>query len=355
MAGLTDPTINPTITTTQQSQTTAPDWYNSYLSGITAAGNNAITAGGVAGASPLQTAAYNLAPTAINAGQPATNQAIQTATNVANTPTSSMIDQYMNPYTDQVVNSIGEMGTRNFNQLLAPAATSSAVGSGQFGSKRGMRVYGDVARDVASNITAQQAQARTTGFNNALAAAQNQQNLGLSAATTLGNLGGQTQTQATSGLNTLSTLGAQQQATDQARLNYPMEAQKNLAGIISGLNIPTGATQSATGPAGGGQMGLSPLSQIASLGASAGNFLSYPAASLGLKDAAGKPLAGSLGSYLGGLFTSNPYNVTPPSDSMDPNSPNFIGPIDPGYTGTPVSPDDARTEDDQIFYNEDLP
>jgi hypothetical protein len=212
MAGLTDPTINPTITTTQQSQTTAPDWYNSYLSGITAAGNNAITAGGVAGASPLQTAAYNLAPTAINAGQPATNQAIQTATNVANTPTSSMIDQYMNPYTDQVVNSIGEMGTRNFNQLLAPAATSSAVGSGQFGSKRGMRVYGDVARDVASNITAQQAQARTTGFNNALAAAQNQQNLGLSAATTLGNLGG-AQYQQNMGINALQNqYGLQQQA-----------------------------------------------------------------------------------------------------------------------------------------------
>jgi hypothetical protein len=52
-------------------------------------------------------------------------------------------------------------------------------------------------------------------------------------------------------------------------------------------------------------MGLSPLSQIASLGASAGNFLSYPAASLGLKDKDGNPLKGSLGNYLGGLFTSS--------------------------------------------------
>ena len=313
MAGLTDPVINPSVTTTQASQTTAPDWYTNYMSGLATAGQNAITTGGVAAPSALQTNAYGTAPTAINAGLPALNQATTTATNVANTPTTSMINQYMNPYTNQVVNSIGEMGTRQFNQLYAPAVNAGAVGSGQFGSQRAQQVYANTARDVAANITAQQAQAMNTGFNNAVTAAQNQQNLGLSAASTLGNLSGQSQQQATSGLNTLSTLGAQQQATEQAKLNYPMEAQKNLAGIIGGLQIPTGVTQTATGPAGKGQMGMSPLSQIASLGASAGNFLSYPASSLGLtKD--GKPFTGSLGAYLTGLFKDSPPPYTPPPD-----------------------------------------
>ena len=136
MAGLTDPVINPSVTTTQASQTTAPDWYTNYMSGLATAGQNAITSGGVAAPSALQTSAYGTAPTAINAGLPALNQATTTATNVANTPTTSMINQYMNPYTNQVVNSIGEMGTRQFNQLYAPAVNAGAVGSGLFAPQR---------------------------------------------------------------------------------------------------------------------------------------------------------------------------------------------------------------------------
>ena len=341
MAGLTTPTINPTVTTTQASQTTAPDWYNSYLSGLTTAGQNAITSGGVAAPSALQTTAYGTAPTAITAGQPALQQATQTASNVATTPTSSMINQYMDPYTNQVVKSIGEMGTRQFNQLYAPAVNAGAVGSGQFGSQRAQQVYANTARDVASNITAQQAQAMNTGWQNAVTAAQNQQNLGLSAASTLGNLSGQAQTQATSGLNTLSTLGAQQQATEQAKLNYPMEAQKNLAGIVGGLNIPTGTTQTATGPAGGGQMGPSPLSQIASLGTSMGAAFNYPATSLGLKNSDGTPFTGTLGSYLTKIL------------SPDTTAPGYVAPDQFVPTGTPVTTNDGRTGTDQIFYDED--
>ena len=66
MAGLTDPTLNPIATTTQQTSTTAPDWYNNMLSSMASGAQNAITAGGVAGPSTLQTQAYNTAPTAID-------------------------------------------------------------------------------------------------------------------------------------------------------------------------------------------------------------------------------------------------------------------------------------------------
>ena len=262
MASIMTPTINPTITSTQTNAPVAPDWYNNYLSGLATSGQAAINAGGVAPASPLQMTAFNAAPTAINAGQPQLQQATTTATGVANTPTSSLIDQYMDPYTKNVVESIGDLGRRQFREFTAPSVNAAGVATGQFGGTRAQDINAKAARDAAANITAQQAQAMNTGWQNAVTAAQNQQNLGLNASNVLGNLSSQAQGQATSGLNTLSTLGAQQQTLAQAEKNYPMTALQNYGSLIAGQNIPIGSMQSVTGPAGTGQTGPSPLSQV---------------------------------------------------------------------------------------------
>jgi len=45
---------------------------------------------------------------------------------------------------------------------------------------------------------------------------------------------------------------------------------------MSGLNIPTGSTQSVTGPAGGGQLQTSALNQILGLGTSGMALLNQP-------------------------------------------------------------------------------
>ena len=136
MANIMSPVINPTITSTQTNAPVAPDWYNNYLSGLATSGQNAINAGGIAGASPLQTAAYNAAPTAINAGQAPLQQATNTATGVATTPTSSLISQYMNPYTQDVVRSIGDLGRQQFREFTAPSVNAAGVATGQFGGSR---------------------------------------------------------------------------------------------------------------------------------------------------------------------------------------------------------------------------
>jgi hypothetical protein len=251
----------PDVKTTQTSATTAPDWYNSFLSGLSTAGQAAVNTGGVAGASPLQQQAYDTAGTAIAAGQPALNEATNVATGAAAGPD---IGQFMNPYTTGVVNEIGRLGQKNFNDILAPNAVAGAAGSGQFGSRRGMQVYGDVARDVSKNITGQQTGALQAGYKDAVTAAlQEQQNRTL-AANTLGTLSGQAYTQGTGGLNVLSGLGAQQQATQQAAMNYPMTAQQNLANIMRGFTVPTTQTQTYTGPMPGAYSN-SPLAQISAL------------------------------------------------------------------------------------------
>jgi hypothetical protein len=238
----------PDVTTTQTQTTTAPDWYNNYLSGLASAGEAATQAGGVAGFSPLQEQAFAGAPAAIQAGQPALQAATQAATGVATTPFMQNVSQYMNPYTQSVIDEMNRLGQRQFKESIAPGATAGAVGSGQFGSKRGMEVYGNLARDVNRDILGRQAEYLAKGFDAATAAAKAQADLNLQASGRLGELSNIGYTQGTGGLNVLSGLGAQQQAREQAVLDYPMTAAGREAALLRGFQIPTSQTQTYKGP-----------------------------------------------------------------------------------------------------------
>ena len=266
MASLIQGSPLPDVQTTQQTTSTAPAWYNNFLSSIPSTG--APTADtGVAGFSGLQQQAFGAAPSAINAGQGALGTAVNTATNVAGTPTIDMISQYMNPYTQQVIGEVGRLGQQNFENKIAPGATAGAVGSGQFGSTRGMNVYGNLAREVNRDITGQQGALLQGGFDAALKAAQAQQTLNLQAAQQLGQLSGQQYTQGVGGLDVLSKLGAQQQAQEQAKIDYPLSLEERRAAILKGLQVPMSTEQKFKGPM-PGAYSPSPLQQI--LGYTAG-------------------------------------------------------------------------------------
>ena len=71
---------------------------------------------------------------------------------------------YMSPYTSGVVDEIGRLGTRNFNENIMPAVTGSFVGNGQFGSSRNAEILGRAARDTQADITGRQANALESGF-----------------------------------------------------------------------------------------------------------------------------------------------------------------------------------------------
>jgi hypothetical protein len=273
MANLMTPSINPNITTTQSNTPTAPDWYNNYLSSLVPQVNNAITSGGAAGPSGLQTAAFNAAPTAINAGQPALNAATNITAGVAATPTSSLVGQYMDPYTQGVINSVGTLAKRNFNEFTAPSVNAAGVATGQFGGSRAMDINAKAARDSADNATALESQLLNNQFNNALTAAGNEQNLRLNAGNALTNQSNAAQGQATSGLSALSTLGGTQNALAQNALDYPMKALQSGASVINGTNIPVGTTSRVTGPAGQGNLGPSQFGQISQVGTGLGALL----------------------------------------------------------------------------------
>lgn len=355
MPGITEPSLNPLATTTQTTSTTAPDWYNNFLSGQAADTLTAATRGGVAGPSGLQTAAYSAAPTAIAAGQPALAQATNVAQNAATGPD---ISAFMNPYTSGVVNEIGRLGARNYNEYLKPAATAATVGSGQFGSRRGMQVQGQVGRDVAADVLGKQTGALQSGFSDAVKNAILEQQTQDKLAGTLGTLSGQAYTQGTGGLDILSRLGAQQQTTEQARLNYPMTALGQRADVMRGFTVPTGTTQTTTTPAGTGQTQLSPLSQISALVGSLGTAASQPASNFisglpaGSTQTLGAYLTGKLSSMFGGdsNTTIQGYSATLPSGATlagfnaagapiynDPSNPGMFVTATGDNTGAPVN------------------
>jgi len=265
----------PNVSTTQTQATTAPDYYTNYLSNLASQGQQAGAGAKYVGATGLQNQAFQNVAQNVGNYQPYLNQAASLTGQAAQGPN---VNQFMNPYTQDVVNQIGVLGRRNIQENLAPQATAGAVGTGQFGSQRGAQVLGNTLRDAATNITAQQQQALQQGYAQALQAAQNQQQLGLSAGAQMGNLAGQQQNLGLQDVNALSTLGAQQQQIGQNQQLFPLQALTAESGILKGLTVPTSVSSQYSGPM-PGAYAASPLQQIAGLGSILGGLYQTPTGS----------------------------------------------------------------------------
>jgi hypothetical protein len=309
------------LQSSQTTATTAPSYYTNYLNNLASQGQAAGQNAQYVGAQPLQEKAFqgveqnvgNYQPT-LQTSQGALGQAINASPLSSANPyfakadvdQSQLAQQYMNPYIQDVVNSIGTLGQRNIQQNLAPQATAAAVGSGQFGSQRGAQVLGQTIQNANTDILAQQNQALQSGYQNAMANAQKQQQLEaqlgqtagnlagtgqsnlINAATVGGNLAGQTQALGLGDVNALSTLGQQQQQIKQNQQLFPLQTLGTQAGLLRGYQIPTSSVQTFQG---------SPLSAIASLGSTAA-ALGQPTYTIGPD---GKMVAGpSIG---GGIYT----------------------------------------------------
>ena len=154
------------------------------MSGMSAA-NPYLTQGtkmsGASAANPYlnqaqSTTAQALADKALNAANPYFSRAAQTSV--------SDINQYMNPYQQNVLDTIAKQGTRNLTENLLPGVSDSFIKAGQFGS-RGMGEFGSRAlRDTQEAILNQQAPLAAQGYESALRASaadkQRQASLGQS-------------------------------------------------------------------------------------------------------------------------------------------------------------------------------
>lgn len=271
------------LTSCSTQATTAPSFYNQYLSGLASKGMGAACSAQFVGASPLQQSAFNTACSATKTYQPglqnaqagacaalgmaknctplsAANPYLHGATSCLGARTSAL----MNPYVNCVVRQIGTLGQQNIQQNVAPEATGAAVGSGQFGSQRGAQVLGQTLSNANQQILAQQACALKCGYKTALCGALKQGAICEQAGATAGNLastGAQNlaniaktgaciaatcQNLALNRLNALSTLGGTQRCIAQSQQLFPLTTLCKAAGLLRGYQIPTSTVNTST-------------------------------------------------------------------------------------------------------------
>ena len=331
------------LQSSQTQATTAPQYYTDYLSNIAKSGTAAVdpTSGAqFIGANELQKAAFNDADTDTS-GYTTDLSNAQTTLGNAGTATSPLsaatgyltqatsspavaAQQYMSPYITSVVNSLGEAGQRNIRQNLAPGAVAGAIGGGQFGSKRGAEVLGQVLTNANRDILNKQNEALTTGYGQALnaattqnqiagqagATAANAANAGQQNLTTLGNaqsqLAGQNQALALARLNALATLGSQKQTIEQNKELFPLQNLTTLSGLLRGYTTPTTTTTTAE---------MSPLSALGAVGAGVAGLLQTPAGggSNILNSLTGSSSVPALLKDWFGTSNMNPSGVTTPT------------------------------------------
>lgn len=260
-------TAPPNVDTTKSTATTAPGYYTDYLSGLAGAGQQALAkspAELVAGFSPLQQQAFGNVQNAATSYQPQLAAAQATAGLGAQGITQQSIQNYMNPYAQNVVGEMGRLNQQNLSQNLLPNLKAGFVGTGAGGSQRNAGALAQFLAQNQANLTGQQSGELSKGYTSALGAAQQQAQLQNQAAQIQGQLAQQQQQLGLAGNKAIMDAGAQQQALDQSRINAPLVQAGNVAQLMRGYTIPTTSTEKYSGPA--AAYGPSPLAQISGLG-----------------------------------------------------------------------------------------
>ena len=271
MAGLFQGDPLPDVTSTTETQATAPEFYTNYLQDIANLGQNAVQQGGVAGFSPLQQQAFQMAPDVAFSGAGSMGAASQLLGQAGATTVPDVIADYMNPYTGAVVDEMGRLQQRNIRENVLPSLGGAAVGTGQFGSRRQQQITGNALRDMQADLLGKQYQALNQGYQQAGTMAGTDLSRALQAGQAFENLGQAQQGLGLGGLKALSEYGGQQQALGQKMLDYPMAQTQAFSKLLQGYQIPTGSIQQKVGPEAGAYSN-SPLSQISGLLAGLGSF-----------------------------------------------------------------------------------
>lgn len=203
----------------------------------------------------------------------------------------STIQDYMNPYQQNVINTMGDEARRQLQEKILPAIGDQFTRAGQYGSSRqqeiAQRGVRDVASDLEANIGKQLAAGYTTAGTQAQADLQRQAQLGQAAGTLSGTqqtaaanlanvqagLGAKEQAMGLSGAAAIEAAGAEQAAMNQRNLDlryqdfqnqtqYPKQQISFLSDIVRGLPAG-GSTQGVSGTSSGNLYSASPLASLA--------------------------------------------------------------------------------------------
>lgn len=308
------PSTSSSLTTSQVPQYLSDYLYNLMSGAYSAAQQQYQPYGGprIAGFTEPQQAAFQASQQAATAYQPQLKAAEQTAAQAGGISTlgaaqpyfsqagqtlPSTIQQYMNPYQQNVIDAMGTEAQRQLTEKILPAIGDQFTRAGQYGSSRqqeiAQRGVRDIASDLESNIGKQLAAGYTTAGTQAQADLQRLASMGQAAGQLAGTeaqqkaalagiqagLGQKEQALGLTGAAAQEAVGAQQQALNQRNLDlayqdfmaqrdYPQQQIGFLSNIVRGL--PSGgATQASQTSSLGQTYSASPLASLASAGLSA--------------------------------------------------------------------------------------
>lgn len=292
-----------------------------------------------AGLNANQNAAGNMFKGMIGSSQPyyraatnATNAGMQKGIDVNNQTYKEGlkdIGSYMNPYIDNVVNSVQDLGKQNLEQSLTQTG-DQAIGAGAFGGSRHGVQEGVATAQVNKDMNAQIGNLKAAGYNQATgllgqdiannmqSQALNQQNYNsylnrkLAGGQQLAGIGAQSRQDRVGDISNLMNWGNQQQQTQQNALSAKYQEwlrQQNLPyQALSAYNSTVqGAPHSTSGNTNTSSIGWTPQQQQnSSPWASA---LGYGLGGLGMLGTLSNP-ATAMGrgfGLLGGMFGGNPF------------------------------------------------
>lgn len=226
-------------TTETITETKLPQWLvDAYTKGITMAGNSVgggyqkYTAGPrIADFSPQQKQAYGMVSQNVGSYKPYTTAAgnyIAGGTQSFTTP--GVAQQYMNPYTQNVVAGIGSAAGRNLYENILPQVNRTFVGGGTFGGSRSAEFMARAIRDANAAALSEQNKALSEGYEKGMGQFNTEASRYLTAAQQAQALGQGVQSMAGVDAAALEAAGRQQEAKDQASLDLlrsDWEAQRD--------------------------------------------------------------------------------------------------------------------------------
>jgi hypothetical protein len=117
------------------------------------------------------------------------NNAVGTAQSGSTLFDPNQFQNFMNPYTSGLNDTIAQLGARNLSENLLPAVNDTFVGAGQFGSSRNADFTNRAVRDTNQDILNAQSQMLQNSYGNAMSNYQGALGRQVTAANTLGGIG----------------------------------------------------------------------------------------------------------------------------------------------------------------------
>ena len=310
----------PSVTTYGSTTSNIPQWMSDYNQALVARANQIAAEpyqayGGprVAGFTSDTQNAFNMARQAADSYQSPLTQALGLTEDAAGPNAGGLataspyitaasqnfpgsVQQYMDPYVQNVIDRAKLEANRNYNENILPGLSNKFTAAGQPGSSAMAREAYRAARELTEGLDSQAKAQLSEAYTNAgqlfnqdqarqLGLAQltgqlgvSDQNAKLTAGRQLGALGQLQQQLGLTGASALDTIGQEQQGLNQKNLDlayqdfqnqrdYPRQTVDWLNSVIRGMPAPTSTTQTQTGPA--KSVGPSGLQQLGSAAAAA--------------------------------------------------------------------------------------